>query len=86
MESINLEISTFQKFKTIPIDWHTLKLVLLTMPVQKYGGMNPMTPNLIFGLLVVLFMRCVQGNLHLREKILTPFIEMFKEESMKGFL
>lgn len=43
--------------KLLKMDYCTHKLVHLTMQVHKYGRINPMMLNLIFGHLAVLYIK-----------------------------
>jgi len=55
------------------------------MLVLKFGEMNPMTLDLIFGLLDALSMKCAAFILHSKEKIFKDCINSSKKENMKLF-
>jgi len=59
----------FQKLMIISKGWSKLKLVLHSMQVLKFGEINLMEVNLIFGLLAVFCIKCVALNRLFMEKI-----------------
>lgn len=61
------------------IRWPELKQEHLIMQVLKFGEIKSMTLNVIFGLLVVLFMKCAVYSLLFKAPILMNFINQFKE-------
>lgn len=54
---------------TISRDWSRLRQEHPFMPVHKYGGINHMEVNQIFGRLVASSMKCVALNLHSTARI-----------------
>jgi hypothetical protein len=50
------------------------------MPVLKFGGMSLMIVRVIFGLLVVLFMKWQDLNHHFRAKICRNYSKVFNRQ------
>jgi len=55
------------------------------MQVLKFGTINPIVFNVIFGLLDAFYIKCVLFDLLLKEKIWMLFIKKFKDVSIKKY-
>ena len=63
-----------------------LKQVHHTMQVLKYGMINPMILNLIYGHLDVLYIKCVLYSLHSKLRIWKVYIQQLHRENLIQFL
>ena len=74
-------------FQKLPKEeWREPKQGLLTILAHKFGKIDPMTPNAIFGLWVVLSMKWLLFNPRFEQTILKNFMLKSNEEYTKESL
>ena len=83
IESLNLEI--LMCLKSLKEEWQELKQAPLTTQALKYGTIDLMMPNVMFGHLVVLYMKWQPSDLHLERITLKNSMLRFKKAFMNLF-